>query len=569
MVGALFVAACGLVALAEKASAGSPGAPAPRVVELTDPIDHPIEFVPGITMSLAPASSSLDVLTMNGVALRRGSGGTFTVSDVSAIYGRAASQPDAAEDWLVDLPPGTHAVELRLHEPTVPAQCGNPDCFDTLYRVEVLRDSAVIHSLDYSPYNDLDNVLRLWSEVPLDQVRLRATLNNTDDEYLGDIRISAVRLPAGYPTRLPTSPALGIGRSIARHGDQLLAGHESGVLAFRRGGDGSWQAQGGISSVGRAELAAVDEQFAVWIVGNTLHIRAHAPGDASGWESFAPITVAGSPTDLAAANGIIAVGSNALGVVQLFGFEQISRTWSALPDLQPTNPIADTTSFGHFLGIDGDLLVVGASRDAWYLYQRGPSSDFNEVHRHTLANGLGPTNVDIADGVVVNQLLGGGSAHIHFRDAGGAWGYRTFVAEPQLAGEQFSAAEGLAVGSGGLVLLRSFFTPASPNRRFIASMYQRESVDRWTKVGVVVDPHLKGVQSPLFGATGRAIAIDTDEVLIGQPSPHRCDDRIPPRLGDPSPESGCLDLKSGAVFQTTLDLLAEVFADGMEAAAAP
>lgn len=549
-------------------AAGEPGL-APSVLVHTQGTGFPAPFERIFDFGQLPLAGEYRDVTQSGIRLRADGLRHWVHLDGSPLGGRVARQPDAAERWTIDLPPGSHALEFRLWESTTPgvgaSTCYNFEvCFDTLYRVRVFGEADVLlRDFDYSPPNDRLNTVALWSPTPIARVVLTGEINNIDDEFLGTLRVGSRPLPAGLryaPSRLHS----GFGLHAALAASRAVIADAEGFEAWRKTSANGWSYSGRLDIEGSIERVAMDEGHVAIAVstpaGPRLRIHAIQGEDPSSWP-LSEIAHSGSVRDLEVDGDIIALGID--GSVRIH-WRAPGAGWRFEHAMVPDPPIPGADEFGRDLGLDGGHLVVNAGRGYFHVYARGPEASFSEVFRQEQSV-FGPGRLDISGTTVAHQSTGD-SLSLFSADASGVWGFTSSRSGALPA--EFGLGRGTAVRIEGatVIALMDFQTPASPEFRQVVSLWSHDGVGGLSRSALFVDPHLPGSGSARLGNAGRAFALHGDDILLGQPFTDWCDHADRGFIGDSGPQ-GYADVcagRSGAVIFASARGLTTLFASGFE-----
>ncbi len=542
---------------------------APTVLVHNQGVGFPAPFERLFDFGQLPFPGEYRDVTLDGIRLRADGLRHWVHLDGSPVGERVARQPDAAERWTIDLPPGSHALEFRIWESTVPGvganTCYNVGfCTDTLYRVRVFGDAgAVLRDFDFAPADDRDNTVAIWSSVPIRNVVLTAEVNNVDDEFFGDVRVGSRPLPAGL-RYLPSRQHAGFGRLAALGGGRALIVDDRGFESWRRTETDGWSYQGRRDIDGTIERIAVDASHAVLVLatpaGPRLRIHEIQGDDPMNWPTT-EVAYSGAARDLAIEGDVIALGVD--GAVRMH--RRVPGTgWQFEQVLTPDPPITGANEFGRNLGLDGGQLVVNAGRGLFHVYARGAGSMFNEVYRQEQV----VTNrsfVDISGNTIAVQGFEGGLT-LYSAAAMGNWAESGSASGALPAG--FGVGLGAAVRIDGdtLLTLQDFQNSASTEFRQVVSVWVRESDGRLVRTAVLVDPHLLRVGSARLGSFGQAFELDGDDVVLGHPGTTWCDYGTRAFFGDDGAQgySAVCEGRSGAVIVADARVLGILFASGFE-----
>ena len=565
-------AAASAAARSEATQAGQPaagaGSPGFRIQEINEPFAAPQAFERSFDFDLLPLSGSFPSRTLDGITVSARFR-DWVHLDGSPMPGRVARQPDSAEFWEILVPPGTHAFELRLWESTIPGvaanSCFNFDfCGDTRYELSVFRGATLLRRFLYSPYDDRENRLALWASEPFDRIEFRATDNNFDDEFLGDIRTGTAPLPAGYPQRIAARDAAAFGTAATVHGGRALVGDSLGVEAFRIDPAGTWQSTGR-RSIGAVGLTALHAQHAALVVdaggaGQRLAFFDAVGDDPAAW-SLVELPFSGTPRALDLHGDLAVMGFDTR--VAVYRRDPASG-WRFEYDLLPDPPIAGASFFGSRLGLDGDLLVVGVGSDMFHLYRRTQGAAFVEVFRQDVAAAQGTPVVDVSGDTVVQQGLAG-NLRFFRPDAGGTWA----LVQDVIAALPFANGLGLSndvrIDGDRVVALQSFRPTGEVNFRQALSVWLRQPGGAFERAGVFVDPHIRGDATAGLGNFGRALALHGGHLVLGQPLTPWCDNGATAQFGDPGAiYAATCGGRSGAVLLAEVPALVALFASGFE-----
>lgn len=547
---------------------GAPGL-SPSVLVHTQGMGLPALFERSFDFGQLPLAGEYRDVTQSGIRLRADGLRHWVHVDGSPLGGRVARQPDAAERWTIDLPPGSHALDFRLWESTTPgvgaSTCYNFEvCFDTLYRVRVFGEADVLlRDFDYSPLDNRLNTVALWSPTPIARVVLTGEINNVDDEFLGSLRVGSRPLPAGLryaPSRLNG----GFGLHAALAASRAVIADAEGFEAWRKTRADGWSYSGRLDIEGSIERVAMDEGHVAIAVstpaGPRLRIHAIQGEDPSSWP-LSEIAYSGSVRDLEIDGDIIALGVD--GSVRIH-WRAPGAGWRFEHAVVPDPPIPGADEFGRDLGLDGGHLVVNAGRGYFHVYARGPDASFSEVFRQQ-QNVFGPGRLDISGTTVAHQSTGD-SLSLFSADASGVWGFTTSRSGALPA--EFGLGRGAAVRIEGatVMTLMDFQTPASPEFRQVVSIWSHDGTGGLSRSALFVDPHLPGSGSARLGNAGRAFALDGDDILLGQPFTDWCDHADRGFIGDSGPQryADVCAGRSGAAFFASARGLATLFASGFE-----
>ena len=545
------------------------GSAVPSVIVHDQGLGFPAPFERRFDFDQLPFAGEYRDVTQDGIRLRADGLRHWVHLDGSPLVERAARQPDAAERWTIDLPPGSHALEFRLWESTLPGvgvnTCYNFDfCTDTLYRVRVFGDEGVLlRDFDFSPFNARTNTVAIWSSTPITSVVLTAELNNVDDEFLGDLRVGATPLPAGL-RYVPSRQHGGFGRHAALSGARAVIADAQGFELWRRSGPDGWVFAGRRDVSGTIERIALDAGVAAVAVatpgGPRLRIHDVQGDDPAAWP-VTEIAYTGTARDLAVEGDVVLLGVD--GEVRVHQ-TQAGLGWAFVYAIAPDPPITGADQFGRDIALDQGRLVVNAGRGLFHVYERGIGAVFNEVFRQE-ESFTSRSYVDISGTTVAVQTFEGG-LRLYSADPLGVWSV-SGAASGSLPAE-IGLGTGAAVRIDGdtLITLQDFQASGSPEFRQVVSVWSRAAGRQLVRAAVFVDPHLPPSGSARLGGFGQAFEIDGDDILLGQPQTHWCDHGDRAFIGDSGPQ-GYADVcagRSGAVFFASAGGLATLFASGFE-----
>ena len=542
-----------------------------RIQEINEPFAAPTAFERTFDFDLLPFAGSFSSRTLDGITVNAPTT-NWVHLDGSPMPGRVARQPDSPEFWDILVPPGTHALELRLWESTIPGVAANScfnfgSCGDTRYQLRVFRGNTLLRSFLYLPDDDRENRLVVWSSVNFDRIEFRAQDNNFDDEFLGDIRTSSVPLPAGYPQRVAARDGAGFGTTAAVHAGLALVGDNLGFDTLRIDASGTWQ-RTGRRALGAVDLAAMQGQRAVLALeaGGTAQRLAFFDingDDPAAWPLL-ELPYSGTARALDLHGDLAVLGFDAK--VAVYRRDPVAG-WRFEYDLVPDPPIAGATFFGGSLGLDGNLLVVGVGSDMFHLFRRNQGADFVEVFRQDVATAQGTQRVDVSGDTVVQQGRAG-NLRLFRPDGAGDW------SEVQNAFEALPIADGLGLANGvridgdRMVALQSFRPSGTVQFRQAVSIWLRQPGGGFERAGVFVDPHIRGASSAGLGNSGRALALHRQHLVMGQPFTPWCDNGATAQFGDPGSLYGSTcGGRSGAALLAQVSALVALFADGFESTA--
>jgi hypothetical protein len=556
-------------AAARDSSASAGAGLGPVVLVHTQGLGFPATFERSFDFSQLPLAGEYRDVIQSGIRLRADGLRHWVHVDGSPMGGRVARQPDAAERWTIDLPPGSHALEFRLWESTTPgvgaSTCYNFDeCFDTLYRVRVFGDAdLLLRDFDYSPPDNRVNTVALWSPTPISRVVLTGEVNNIDDEFLGTLRVGSSPLPAGL-RYAPSRQHGRFGLHAALAASRAIIADAEGFETWRKNASDGWSYVGRLDIEGSIERVAMDAGHAVIAVstsaGPRLRIYAMHGDDPLNWP-VTEIAYVGSARDLELSGDVIALGVD--GSVRIHWLAP-GAGWRFEYALVPEPPIPGADEFGRDLGMDDGHLAVNAGSGYFHVYARGPGASLTEVFRNEQSI-IGPGHLDVSDGTVAHQSTGQG-LNLFSADTSGVWAW-VAGASGSLPAE-FGLGRGAAVRIVGdtVLTLMDFQTPASSEFRQVVSIWSRDGAGGLSRSALFVDPHLPVSGSARLGNAGRAFALDGDDILLGQPFTDWCDHSDRAFIGDSGPQ-GYADVcagRSGAAVFASARGLSTLFASGFE-----
>jgi hypothetical protein len=538
----------------------------PRVLEMNQPLDFPVAWERRFDFDATPAGSGYLGVALEGIELMATGTSAWTVQGTSPLGGRAGRQPAAQETWTLVLPSGSHAVEFRLWESSLPGSaadsCFNDPCFDTRYLVEAFNGSQRIWSSDYSPWNDRANQLALWSNVAIDRVEIRGVFNNSDDELLGDIRTSRAPLPAGFPRRIASQDAADFGDFAAVAGGRAILSRSDGFELWTVDDDDQWSAAAMLEIDLALEALDFDGNHLVVAGelpggGRRLRIFGAAGNDPAAWPvadfDFAPRARA-----IAVDGDLVAVGRDDDRVAI---YRRAAGTWIEAVALQADPPVAGVTAFGRDLGLDWPLLVVGADNDVFHVYRDEPQG-LVEVFRQDQPTSPGTQYVGVSGNLVVQQTFAG-SVLIYAPDSQDTWDTVAALSGSLPFAGGFGLGNGVRFSGDFIVTLQSFSTAEVSDFRQAVSVWGRRPDGSFTRRFVMADPHLSGDLGALLGNFGKALSLDGRWMLLGHAATPWCRGVERDFFGDngePGYRSVC-EGRSGAAFVARLDELDLLFRD--------
>lgn len=482
----------------------------------------------------------------------------------------AARQADASEQWTISLPPGTHAIAFDFFESSVPGgdadSCFHPDCSDTLYRLQAWNGMTPLRDQRLSAWNDRVSRFALWSSVPIDRVDLQALFNAEDDELLGRIRAGSTPLPPAFPRRIASVDGVEFGRQVAVHGGSAVVSDRGGWSIWQQGSDGAWNRSGWRASDLEIEEVALDAAHVVVAgrVGNgaRLDIFPRSAGSPAEWPAPQSFALPFADRDVAVDGDTIALGLD--GEVQLYE-RSGAGDWQMAGTVRPAARGFD--AFGKALGLDGNLLVVGAGNDTFHVYRRNDAGDFVEVFHQDEFVSPGTSWVDVSGNRIVQQGHAG-EIRVFEPDAAGGWTRTARLSAPLPFSETAALGDGVELDGDALVALKSVFDEEDREFRQAVEVWQRAGGRRWLRAYVLADPHEAGPRSANLGGLGSALSISGDAFWLGQSGSPWCEG-----ANDFFGDSGTPDYRpadcgdaSGAAFVGSLRAIdAPFFIDGFEA----
>lgn len=541
-----------------------------RVLEFNQPIEFPIPFDRGFDFGRLPLSGLYRAVHDDGLEVIASGQQPWIHVDGSPLGTRAARQPDAFEQWTLSLPPGTHAVEFEFYESslagTAANSCFNATCFDTRYRLRAWNGPDLIRDQQFSAWNDRVNRYALWSNVPIDRLELQGVFNNSDDELLGRVRVGDEPLPPSFPERVASVDGPNFGRQVAVDGDFAVTADRSGFSTWKRDG-GTWHRQGWRALDVEPERVAVDDAQVVIARRNgsggllAIFRRNGEPPDA--WSSPTEFAYSGAARSLALDNDVIALGL--AGRVRLFEHTG-ADAWQAAGDLLP--PGGGNNAFGLGVGLDGDLLVVGAGDDTFHVYRRGTDGRFTEEFHQSSPTSPGTSIVDVSVDRIAQQGFSG-AVRLYEPAPGGGWVVVETLGAPLPFVPSGGLGSGVDLDDDALLLRKSFFDAGASDFRQAVALWQRIG-GRWMRSYVLADPHLAGDRSANLGGlgVGDAMSLSGDAFWLGHPGSPWCVGTSNAFFGDNGAlgyrESAC-GSRSGAAFIGSLIAIdAPLFLDGFE-----
>lgn len=541
-----------------------PAGHVPRILEMNQPVDFPVEFAHTFDFDLIPTGAGYLGVALDGIEVMATGGSAWRVEATTPLGGRAARQPDAMETWTVSLPPRSRAVDFRLWESSLTGgttdSCFETPCYDTRYLVEAFNGSTRIWSADYSPWNDRPNRLTLWSTVAIDRLEIRAEFNNSDDELLGDIRAGNAPLPPGYPQRLAPAEFSAFGEHAAIADGRAVIAHADGIELWRESG-GLWAPAGAIDLAVDVEAMDFDGQHLVVAGGlvdgtRRLHVIRAIGDDPSAWP-MEPFDYLGSASAVAVDGDLAALGLGELVRI----YRRDGGTWQFAGSLLPASPVPGIDAFGRDLGIDGDLLVVGADDNVFYLY-RDDSGGLTEIYRQDQPTSPGTPYVDVAGDRVAQQEFAG-AVMLYTPDTDGEWGPSALLSQPLPFLNGLGLGNGVRIAGDHIVTLRSFWSSDVADFRQAVSIWTRRDGGDYQRDFVIADPHLSGGLSSRLGSFGDALAHDGQWMLLGHPGTPWCAGMMRDFFGDAGVENyrAVCQGRSGAAFIARLADLGLVFRD--------
>lgn len=544
------------------------GAPA-RLIVHTQGLGFPAPFERVFDFDQLPFAGEFRDVTRDGIRVRADGLRHWVHLEGSPMGDRVARQPDAPERWTIDLPAGSHALELRLWESSNPGVGANTcynvgSCTDTLYRMRVFGvGGTLLRDVDYSPYDNRINTVAVWSSQPIASVVLTAEVNNVDDEFLGDLRVAATPLPAGL-VYVPSREHGGFGRHAALAAGRAVIADDQGFEFWRRTAAEGWTYVARRDLSGTIAQMAMDDAHAVFAMatanGPRLRIFAMQGEDPAAWP-LTELVYPGIARDLDVEGDLIALGLD--GSVRIH-HRPAGQGWDFAYALQPDPPIAGGNEYGPNLALDGGRLVVSGGRGLFHVYARAAGASLVEVFRQEQSFTT-RSRLDVSGNTVAVQTLEG-ALRLYSADVSGNWSLSASAGGTLPAG--FGLGTGTAVRIDGqtLLTLQDFQTAASPEFRQVVSVWSRETSGELVRAAVFVDPHLPGSGSARLGSFGQAFELDGDELLLGQPFTDWCDVGNRAFFGDNGPQgyaAACAG-RSGAAFFASARGLVTLFASGFE-----
>lgn len=535
----------------------------PQMLVFNQGFDFLIPYRNVFDFDLLPASGQFTDRTLDGIRVRSDVRPWVHLSG-SPIPGRVARQPDAAERWIIDLPPGSHAFEFRMWESTLPGtapdQCFNFDfCTDTLYRLRAYSGATLLQRVDFSPYNNRLNTVALWSRQPITRIELFGEFNNVDDEFLGDLRAGANPPPAGL-SHFVSREHSNFGLHAALSAGRALISDSAGFEYWRKGADGGWSYENRLDLNGTIDRVALSPEHAVVAAGGQLRIY-RVQGDAPWLWPLTTISYPGVARSLDIDGDWIALGLD--NEVRLHR-RDASQGWRFENALVPDPPIPNSNEFGPEIGLDGELLAVGAGRGMFHLYRRDAAGTFAEEFRQTQQLTT-RSSLDLSGSTVVVQSLEG-SLQLYREYSPGFWGAAGSGSAQSPAPIGLSLESAVRMDGDRLVQLEDFQLNDSPNFRQVVSIWSLLADGQLERTAVFVDPHLPFPLSANLGSNGRAFALDGDDLLFGQPGSDLCLGTGFSFLGDNGSQDyrSVCEQRSGAVYFARASKLGVLFESGFE-----
>jgi len=508
----------------------------PTVMVFNHGFDFPHPYERRFTFSAVPSTQDWTTFIIDGIRVNA-PGRPFRLLDGSLLNERVARQPDAGEWWEIELPPDSHLFEFRMWESTNlgvgPNTCFDFDqCIDTLYEIRVLSGASLLETVNFSPYDDEVNKVVVWSSAPITQIEMRAVTNNTDDEFLGDLRVSSAPLPDGLDVAFSASQAE-FGDAAAVQNSRALIGDAAGLEFWQRGRQG-WQ------SIGRVDLADTIQRVALGAghaavavttpADQRLRIYRVIGGDPSLWP-FVELPFGGTLRDMHIEGDVIALGLD--GRVAIY--RRVSgQNWALDQEIPADSEVPSPGDFARSIGLDDGLLAVDAGGGRFRIYQEGAGLPFSEVFRQNQSFTV-RSHLAMANSTVVVQTFEGG-LRIFEPDGNGGWAASQFPFTG-LPGEiGLALGEGLRKDGDTFIALRGFQISPSPTFRRIISIWKRNPAGQFVRSGLFVEPHKQPTGETLMGAAGRAFALGGEDILIGHPRTSWCR-RLPTSqafLGEPT-----------------------------------
>lgn len=507
------------------AAASTSGTADPQVLLFNHGLDFAIPFERSFDFAALPLAGQFRDATQNGIRVRATGLRHWVHLDGSPLGARVARQPDAREEWTIDLPEGSHAFEFKMWESTIlgvgPTTCFDFDgCTDVLYRLRVFSGASVLREIDFSPYNDQLNTIALWSSVPITRIFMAAEVNNIDDEFLGTLRVGASPLPAGVRF-LPAQTAGISGENLGVHGGRALITRGGGIELWRRNADGAWVLGGQRDVAGTIQRLVLGQADAALAVdspsGSRLQVYSALGDDPATW----PVTEFALPGTAFLAldidDGLIAVGI--ANQVRVYRRDAVDG-WVFEATVLPVPPIPGSDQFGRSLGLDQDLLAVDAGAGRFHVFQRDAGGPFQEVFRQEQTFTT-RSQLDLSGSTLVVQSFDG-ALRIFQPDGSGGWDTSQFPFAPMPPGIGLALGAGVRVDGDRILALQTFQTAPSVEPRGIASVWTRDGFGQFERSAQFVEPHRAGSLGTQLGSFGRALALDGDDIGLGLPGTPWC-----------------------------------------------
>jgi len=499
--------------------------------------DFPHAYERRFTFSAVPNSQDWSSFTFDGIRVDA-PGIPFRLLDGSLLNVRVARQPDGGEWWRIDLPADSHLFEFRMWESTNlgvgPNTCFDfNQCMDTLYQIRVLSGASLLETINFSPYNNEVNKVVVWSSVPITQIEMIAISDNVDDEFLGDLRVSSTPLPEGLDVAFSASQAK-FGDVAAVQNSRALIGDAAGLEFWQHGPQG-WQSSGRVDlpdTILRAALGAGHAAVAVTTpAGQRLRIYRTLGSDPSLWQ-FVELPFNGTLRDIQIEGAVIAMALD--GRVAIY--RPVSGlNWDLDQEIPADAEVPSPGDFARSIGLDDGLLAVDAGGGRFRIYQETPGGPFSEVFRQN-DSFTSRSHLAMANSTVVVQTFEGG-LRIFEPDGNDGWAATQFPFSG-LPGEiGLAFGEGVRKDGDTFITLRGFQISPNPTSRRIVSIWKRNPAGQFVRSGLFVEPHKQPTGDTLMGASGRAFALDGEDILLGHPNTSWCR-RIPTSqafFGEPGP----------------------------------
>lgn len=509
---------------------------APTVMVFNHGFRFPHPFERQFSFSEVPNFQDWRFYTINGIRVNAPDT-RFRLLDGSPLNSRVARQPDTAEQWVINLPTDTHLFEFRMWESTIlgtaPNSCFDFDaCMDTLYEIRVLNGDSVLEIIFFSPYDDEVNQVTIWSSVPITQVEMRAVANNVDDEFLGNITVGSAPLPDGLDLAFSDAHP-GFGDAASVRDARALIGDAAGLALWQRGAQG-WQPSGRVDvpdTVRRVALGASHAAVAVLSsAGERLRIYRTLGGDPQLWP-FVELPFSGTVRDLQIEGDVIAMGLD--GRVAIYRRVN-GQNWVLDQEIPADGEVPSPSDFARSIALDEGLLAVDAGGGRFRVYRESPDGSFAEVFRQNQSFTV-RSHLAMANSTVVVQDFEG-ALRIFEPDGNGSWTATQFPFTGLPSEVGLALGEGVRKSGDTFITLRGFQISPSPTFRRIASIWKRNPAGQFVRSGLFVEPHKQPTGETLMGASGRAFALDGEDILLGHPNTPWCRSQptIPSFLGEPS-----------------------------------